>query len=821
MKNKLGKFRRLIILGLTLLSAILAVVFGSIFYVSKNSKKSIEYSGGAEYVVKIVVPNDNNGHSAKNISTDVADSIYERLNPDGLANITVETEYSEKITSVRVRYSGISTQAEKDRIQKLITTKPHLVFTDSAGRSIFDSHSRFRLNTDYKNAVTPILSGATKAVLENGQWKVQVVLDSDVAAQEFTSATAALAASHSPIFTWLDISSFISEMKKYPTYDNPNPVVAAHDGSKAQSIRKYYPFDASQYLISEASVSRPLSGRVFVIEGNFSHDEAASLARKINYGASNYSLKITSSNFIDASYGTHSFDNAIIAGLVVFSVIALFLIVNYGLLGVLSTISIGLYTFLTLMMFTVMRGEYSPESIAALILGLGMSVDANIITFERLKTEVYSGSTLTKANKTANQRSLTTIFDANITTLIVAFVLFFFGTRNVKGLSVTLIISIFFTLVIMLGFTRLTSTLLVKTGMFDKRKWMLGMKPRVDGYVQKSLNKFNYVKHSRWFLIFSLLILVGGIVVFSVMAGIAGSISGGFNLSQEFSGGTIGELQLKETGGKSIDANQQLAIIKVFTSKGVHPSDIHKIFDADHSKVIGMQIKTNYDINLDAIIKDNTINTYNFTHASTSNEVATTLVKNAMIAISIAIGLIIVYTLIRFRWTYSLAAIFALVHDGLILTAIFVIARLQISPIFIAGLLSILGYSINDTIVTFDRIREKMHAYSGKLDKSKITSIANEAIKDTIKRSLLTSFTTMIAVIVLMSFGNATKFEFNIAMIIGLFFGTYSSIFIASWLWVKLEIFRLKRKEIREKNNFWKTDDIEEEVVIGINDFSA
>ncbi|RTZ68084.1 MAG: hypothetical protein DSZ21_02470 [Tenericutes bacterium] len=146
------------------------------------------------------------------------------------------------------------------------------------------------------------------------------------------------------------------------------------------------------------------------------------------------------------------------------------MIVNYGLLGALSTISIALYTFLTLMMFTVMRGEYSPESIAALILGLGMSVDANIITFERLKSEVYSGSTLNKANTIANRRSLTTIFDANITTLIVAFVLFIFGTRNIKGLSVTLIISIFFTLVIMLGFTRLTSTLLVKTGMFDKRK---------------------------------------------------------------------------------------------------------------------------------------------------------------------------------------------------------------------------------------------------------------------------------------------------------------------------------------------------------------
>ena len=816
MKNKIKKFRRLIILGVTILSAILAVIFGSIFFLSKNSKKSIEYSGGAEYVVKIEVLNDKNGVEAKKISTDVAESIYERLNPDGLSNITVETEENGNDVSVRIRYSGISTQEEKDRIQKLIISKPHLVFTNSAGQSLFDSHSRYRLNTDYKNAVTPIQSGSTRAVFEGGQWKVQVILDSDAAAKEFTSATSDLARNKSPIFTWLDISDFISRMAKYPQYNNPNPLIAAFTKSKVPVLRKYYPFDASHYLISQASVSHALSGRTFVIEGNFSHEEAASLARKINYGASNYDLKISSSNFVDASYGSNAFNNAIIAGLVVFAIIALFLIVNYGLLGALSTISIALYTFLTLMMFTVMRGEYSPESIAALILGLGMSVDANIITFERLKSEVYSGSTLNKANTIANRRSLTTIFDANITTLIVAFVLFIFGTRNIKGLSVTLIISIFFTLVIMLGFTRITSTLLVRSGVFDKRKKWLGLKPKFDVKVQEKLNKFDYVKHSKWFALTSILIMLTGIIVFAVMAGIAKDASAGFNLSQEFSGGTVGQLQNKN--GHALSSVSQVDIWNIYTSHGVNASDIHKIFDSTHSNVIAMQIKTNYDIDLRGITA--AASAYNFTHASTSNAVAKTLIMNAMIAISIAIALIIIYTLIRFRWTYSLAAIFALIHDGLIVTAIFVIARLEISPIFIACLLSILGYSINDTIVTFDRIREKMHAYAGELDKTKIVSIANEAIKDTLKRSLLTSFTTMLAVIILMAFGNATKLEFNIAMIVGLFFGTYSSIFIASWLWVKLEIYRVNRKKAREKKDFWNTGDIEEETVIGINDYA-
>ncbi len=148
--------------------------------------------------------------------------------------------------------------------------------------------------------------------------------------------------------------------------------------------------------------------------------------------------------FTPAEYGKTAFTKAMIAGLIVFSLIAIFMIVNYGLLGALSTIGMALYMFLTLTMFTVMRGEYSPETIASLIIGIGMAVDACIITFERLKSEVRSGNSIIKSHKIANKLSLSTIFDSNTTTIIVGFVLFFFGTGQIKGFSIMLILSIIF-----------------------------------------------------------------------------------------------------------------------------------------------------------------------------------------------------------------------------------------------------------------------------------------------------------------------------------------------------------------------------------------
>ncbi len=843
---KLTKVRRFAILATTLVGALLAIILGSVFYVSKEGTLGMDYGGGAEYVVKI-----NPGLNANVDSDEVAKSIGERVDALGVRGVKVNAEKGANgSASVRVEYPGITSETEKNAIEKLITSKPHLSLTDIYGNALFTENGAFNNSLDSsttkgalkdpelvdwdKDSRVPIESGGAKAITgSDGSHKAQITMESDVAGVEWTKATkyiSALPKGQNMVIAWLDLNSFIAKAKadwsQEWTKAHHNPFIFAHVGEtlvgpqKKPAILKQHTVPAKNYLISSATVGKALSGRSFVIEGSFTIPQTQELSRKINYGISNYKLEIASSNFVDASYGANSFNKVIIAGAVVFAIIALFLVANYGLLGALSTISIGLYIFLTLLMFTVMRGEYSPEAIAALIIGIGMSVDANIITFERLKSEVYGGASLKKANIRANKRSISTIFDANITTLIVAFVLFYFGTRTIVALSVTLIISIFFTLVIMLGFTRFLSTMLVNTGVFDKRKKLLGLRPKFDNAVQSKLDKPDYIRKSKWFATGSAVVLGIAIIVFSIFAGLAGTFKSGFALSQEFKGGTI--IKIEAPSGTLDNSSADIAI-KELQAAGATTDDIHVIY-SDEAKSAVKEINVNVDKDLELNKLNHFFHSksqYKFYGANTSTDVAKKLVRDAMIAIAIAIAMIVLYTLIRFKWTYSFAAIVALVHDGLIVTAVFVIARIQISPVFIAGLLTVIGYSINDTIVTFDRIRERMNNHVGELNAKSIKLIANDAIKNTIKRSVLTSFTTVLAVLVLMMFGNATKMSFNIAMLVGLIAGTYSSIVIASYLWVKLETYRQKRIKEREAKGFWKTEGVQEQTFSGINDFKA
>ena len=835
-----------------MVATILAVVLGSYLYIGKNAKKGIEYGGGAEYVVNINTGSNSKPEEARRISTSVAQSIYDRIDSLGVKGAVVEPELKDDGASVRISYPGLTSKDEVKNLEELITKKPHLVFTDIYGNPLFDSNGNFRniLNGDpkhvvgdqpgtlgyaniVKQSVVPIKDGGAKSVFSgNGKYEVQITLkpgkiSSWTAATQYISK---LPKGKNQVVAWLDLNKLITLAKTaFPTqWQNAHhyPFSFIHVDEKIGNVLKKYVFDASQYMISSAAVKTALSGKTFVIEGHFTPAETKSLAQEISYGSSNYSLDIVSSTHVGASYGSHAFDKAMIAGLIVFSLIAIFLVLNYGLLGALSTISIGLYMFLTLLMFTVMRGEYSPETIAALIIGVGMSVDANIITFERLKGEVYKGSSLKKSNKLANKQSFSTIFDANITTMIVAFVLFFFGTRSIVGLSVMLILSIFFTLLIMLLFTRMLATTLINTGVFEERKALLGISPKFDGKVQKMIDKPDYIKSAKWFSIGSTAIITAAVVVFAVFAGIAGSMVGGMKMSQEFTGGSVLTVQKSAASG-TLSSTDLKVIEKVLKDKGhVASKDIQYIYESGHDNdanfIKQVKVKTTADVDASALTKSfNGKPIYKLYSSTTTSDVAEQLVKDAMMAILIAMALIVVYTLIRFKWTYSFAAIVALVHDGLIVTAVFVIARIQISPVFIAGLLSVIGYSINDTIVTFDKVREKMNHHVGELNGAKIKEIANDAIKSTLKRSLLTSFTTVAAVLILMSFGNATKFAFNMALLVGLVAGTYSSIFIATYLWVKLETYRQKRIKAREKNNFWAIKGVEEQTFEGINDFRA
>ncbi len=833
--------KRMLILGLTLVATIVAISLGSVFYVSKNSKTSIEYSGGQEYVVKI----KTHGTNSSSISTEVADAIYDRIDSLGVGGASVETGTSGGFDTVRVRYPGLTSAADRKALENLITQKPHLTFTDVYGNSLFNNSGKFPTQLsglaapattpiagldNYAQSTVPLKSDGAKAIFTGTEHQVEITLRSGgelewKAATEYISK---LTAPDNKVVAWLDVTAFESELKTL--YNNGslgstpltgNPYADASVNSVPGGTLRHSTIDSSRYLISAASVKAGISTQKFVLSGNFSQKEAEALAQKLNYGAANYDLELLSSRSVPAIYGASAFRKAIIAGIVVFAIIAIFLMVNYGLLGALSTISIALYMFLTLLMFTVMKGEYSPATIAAIIIGLGMSVDANIITFERLKNELYLGSSVKRANKQANRQSLSAIFDANITTLIIAFVLFYFGTRNIMGLSITLMLSIFFTLIVMLGFTRITAALLLNTGYFDNNKAWIGVKKTFDEKAQTVLNKPDYIKTSKWFAWSSLGVIVVGILVFAITAGIGHSMVHGMNFSKEFTGGT--DILIK-TGSVTgvIAAGDVTSITSTLTTAGVPLSDIHHVTNAA-GDVTSMTVDSTANINATTISADiSSVNRHLMVDLNTiSNETAKEIVKDAMIAVAISIGLIIVYTLIRFKWTYSLAAVIALVHDALIIIAIFAVIRVEVSPIFVVGVLSIVGYSINDTIVTFDRIRENMKANVGKLDATGIKRIGNQAVKDTIKRSILTSLTTITAVVVLMSFGNATKLAFNLAMLIGLMAGTYSSIFIATNIWSRLEIRRQRGMAKRDKNDFWKTEGIEEQSFNGINDFKA
>lgn len=836
-----------------------AIYWGSSEYVSKNVNRSIEYGGGVESLIQVQTPEGNKAD--EKLVEDVQKSIFDRLSQGtGLNGVDASIEGDGKIS---ISKSGISTDEEKRNFEKEIISKPSLSITDVFGKPLFydgifeENGSLTRTDVSWSPPLKPGGASALPAPDGSGN-QVLVNLKDNEAQIQWSKATEYI--SKNPyiktIIIWLNLKDLIKLAEtKFPEQwekANKNPYFFVHvnespfgstetiNGEQKQipALLKTADFNAADYMISAASVNQALNGSNFVIQGNFTSNEAAKLASNINYGSALYELKLLSSNFVPASIGEIAFTAAIWAGIVAFSLIAIFLLVNYGLLGALSTISLSLYIFLTLLMFTLLRGEYSPAKIAALVVGIGMSVDSNVLMFERFKREVYSGNNVIKSYNKSAKLSLSSILNSNITTLIVGVILFYFGTKSIKGFSITLILSVIFILVVSLLFTRYSAQILIKTGFFNdhKRLHWLGIvrkyKTKIDkeGYIPV-LERPNYIKYNKIYNAIPFAIILLAIIMFTIFAIIGGNFSDGFNKSIEFSGGT----SLTITGSDSnnyISLEKAKSIVDTLVENGVlnDKNQIQTLALDESNSNFSVRVLTNQDLT-DNLTKIENALANKFGRTLTSNTFAVSsqeaenLVKNAFLAISISLLAVGLYTLIVMKWTFAIAAIVALIQDVLITTALFVIFRLQFSPIFIAAALSIIGYSINNTIVMFDRIKEVIiksnHDPDAFLSKDKIKTIANFAIKDIIKRSLLTTFTTIITVLVLIGFKDSTDILFNLALLFGLIFGTFSSLFLSTQIWVLLETYRNKQKQKRIESNYWNKQKIREQNFNGINDYSV
>lgn len=547
--------------------------------------------------------------------------------------------------------------------------------------------------------------------------------------------------------------------------------------------------EGNMKCISAAYVHEGLSSASVVIEGSFTKEEAENLVDLINSGSLPTKLTEESTpKSVSPSFGSETITKTGIAGIITFVLISLILIVKYRFSGLLGSISLFVYAVLVFLIFNGVDGVLTLTGIAALVLGIGMAVDSIIIANERIKDELSKGNKLISAFNEGNKSSLVAIIDANITTLIAGIVLYLFGESSVKGFATMLIITIFVTAFTTVFLYRILQSMFVKSKVFnDKEKLFLGK--------TKEHKNINYINISKYPMYISAIIVILGIVF---------AIVRGFNFGVDFTGGT----NINLSSSENLNFSEIKEIVKEYDIRGYDYYmgtkkegyiKLNDILDEEEEIKVKKELS---DLNIE----------------SSSSEISTlvvkSLTKNAIKALIYSLIAIIIYITIRFNFNYAITGILMLCHDVLVILALFAIFNLPVDFIIVASLLTIIGYSINDTIVVFDRVREnkkKLYRNRKKLTLDELNELVNMSSRETVSRNVWTSITTIVAIICLMAVGLNDIFTFNIAVLIGLVAGSFSSLLIGPKVWTILE-----KRSIDHPDE--DDDEVEELKIKGIND---
>ena len=726
----------------------------------KNLKFGLDLQGGFEVLYKV------ESIDGSKMTTDKMTATYKtlskRIDSLGVSEPEIILEGTDRI---RVKLAGV-TDPEEARSQ--LSTVASLSFRDVDDKLLMSSD---------------VLSAGQAKVGQDEQGRPAVALtvkDKDKF-YEVTNEISSRESGKNMIVIWLDFNQMTDSFEK--------------DGALCGT--------EESNCLSAATVSQGFASDV-IIQGNFTVEEVENLVDLINSGSLPSKLSEVSSQTVGATFGDQTLEKTLIAGIIGISLIIIILIAVYHFAGLIASCSMILYTFFVFLTFWVLGGVLTLPGIAALVLGIGMAVDSNVITFSRIRDELHKGKSLPIAVREGTKSSFSAIIDGNITTLIVAIIMFIFGESSIKGFATMNIITVIVTMFTMVWLTRLLVNAFVKTEFFnDKVNLFINVKKKNIPDVSKNeevkvkpFSKVDFLKHRVLFILLSVVIIVVG----GVMIGVKG-----LNLGIDYKAGsdiTISteekltekalEADLKELGYKASE-------ITLLDDEIVIRVD--KSFSGDEVKEVNTYFEDKYDakVNIGVV----------------TNIVKQELVKNAIFAVLLALVGIIIYVSLRFKFSYAVGGVLALVHDVAIMFALFALFRLEVDSMFIAAVLAIIGYSINDTIVSFDRVRENIKLTdSKKLDKDKLYEIVNRSTQETFSRTLFTSVTTLIPVIALTFLGSREIFTFNMAMLIGLVAGTYSSIFISMATFMALEKKNIGKPKKKKKIY---TDEFEEKKIKGIN----
>ena len=541
-----------------------------------------------------------------------------------------------------------------------------------------------------------------------------------------------------------------------------------------ESIGIYYDGD----FISVPTVNEEITDGNAQISGMEDFQEAETLASTIRIGGLQVELEEIRSNVVGAQLGEEAISSSLIAGAIGLVIVILFMIAVYRIPGVVSGIALLIYTGLMLVMLNAFDITLTLPGIAGIILSIGMAVDANVIIYARIREEIAEGVSVKTAIRTGYQKAFSAILDGNVTTLIAAAVLGLKGSGSVKGFASTLALGIVLSMVTALLISRLILASFYTLGLRDEKYYGRA----------KERKPINFLGKKNICFIVSLIMVVCAPVFMLVNKA---SMGEALNYSLEFQGGTSTnvifneDLSIAELDSEvkpviqKVTGDANIQITKVTGSNEVNIKT--RELDLDERQELNNALAENFGVDEATITAENI-----------SSTVSAEMRSDAIIAVLIATVCMLLYIWLRFKdIRFAASAVTALIHDVLVVLAFYAIARISVGNTFIACMLTIVGYSINATIVIFDRIRENLGETS---DKKEIAEIVNRSITQTLTRSIYTSLTTFIMVAVLFVMGVASIREFALPLMVGIVCGAYSSVCITGALWYVMKT-KIKKKE--------------------------
>ena len=533
-------------------------------------------------------------------------------------------------------------------------------------------------------------------------------------------------------------------------------------------------------FLSVPTVNEAIENGDCVIQG-MEYDKAQEIATFIRVGAINLELEELESNVVGAQLGGEALTDSVKAAIIGIIIVMVFMIVMYGINGVVASIALALYTTLTVAFLYWFEITLTLPGIAGIILGIGMAVDANVIVFSRIREEIATGKNVLASINEGYKKSFSAILDGQITTFLAALVLWALGSGTVKGFAYTLMISIILSLFTALVISRILAKSFYALGCRSEKLYGRAKERRV----------INFMKHRVLCFVISAVVILAGI---GGIIGYAAAGKGGLNFSLEFAGGasTTAVLDKEYTTTEAeteivpeVESYLNDKSIQVTTVKGTNQITLKtRDLTLEEREGLSNLLVEKFNADPDSIQAQNITST-----------ISSEMRRDAVVAVVVACIFMLLYIWFRFKdIRFASSAIMALVHDVLVVLAAYSLLRISVGSTFIACMLTIVGYSVNDTIVIFDRIRENLRGVTKQTPEA-LAEVANKSLTQTLSRSINTSLTTFVMVLLLFILGVSSIKEFALPLMVGVISGTYSSIFIAASLWYVMKTRFAKKKE--------------------------